>query len=289
VATQGKYFYLTGTFTDAAGDGPWTIAMNPGDGTGTVYGGASQTGPTSFAFSTNGHKYYSAGMFNAQVTFTNADGLTLQATVQVSVSGFTINDGSSQRSMVRSLTYAFANPTQIEPGAFELLRNGKPSNINLVVTPLSDGITYLIKFTGPGVIGGSVPDGHYTLITLANKVKVLSGPPMTANDVNTFTRLFGDVTGDGVVNAADKTLLVQAEANPASPYAPSFEYDGKGMIDKTDIAQFGKRDKGRMDLPAKAPARFPGQRRHSVVPPHSASARPHVSGPRAPRPAHRGA
>ena len=55
-------------------------------------------------------------------------------------------------------------------------------------------MTYIITFSGPGVIGGSAPDGNYTLITLHNKVKGVSGPPMTANDVNTFVRLFGDVT-----------------------------------------------------------------------------------------------
>jgi Dockerin type I domain len=175
------------------------------------------------------------------------------------VSGFTVNDGSPQQSMVKSLTYTFNNPTEVEPGAFELLRNGKPSNINLVVTPLADRMTYLITFSGPGLIGGSVPDGSYTLITLHNKVKVLSGPPMTANDVNTFVRLFGDVNGDGVVNALDKAYLKEAEANPASPYAADFEYDGKPVIDKTDIAQFDKRYKGSMDPPKKAPAKFPGR------------------------------
>jgi hypothetical protein len=221
------------------------------------------------------------------VTLTNADGLTHQTTVQVTVSGFTVNDGSPQRSMVRSLTYTFAHPTQVEPGAFELLRNGKPSNINLVVTPLADRMTYVITFKGPGVVGGSVPDGTYTLITRHDKVNVLSGPPMTQDDVNAFTRLFGDVTGVGVVNAADKALLTQAEANPASPYAPFFDYDGKGVIDKTDIAQFNNRYRGKSAPPAKAPARFPGQKRHSLVPPHSVSARSLVPGPQAPRPAHR--
>jgi hypothetical protein len=278
VATQGKNFFLSGSFTEAAGDGPWTITMDPGDGTGTVYGGAYQTGPTSFSFATNGHKYANAGMFNARLTITNADGFTLQATVQVSVSGFTVNDGSPQQSMVKSLTYTSASPTQVEPGVFELLRNGKPSNVNLIITSLSDGMTYLITFSGPGVVAGSLPDGNYTLITLHNKVNVLSGPPMIQDDVNTFVRLFGDADGDGVVNAADKALLQQVEANPASPYAADFEYDGKRMIDQTDIAQFDKRYKGRMDPPKKAPAKFPGRKVTHRVPTHHASAMPRPGG-----------
>ena len=79
---------------------------------------------------------------------------------------------------------------------------------------------------------------------------------MTANDVNTFVRLFGDAEGTGTVNAADAALLQQAEQDPASPYAPDFEYDGKDVIDKTDIAQFDKRYKGRLDPPKKAPPKF---------------------------------
>ncbi len=121
-----------------------------------------------------------------------------------------------------------------------------------------------------------MPDGNYTLITLYKKVNVVSGPPITANDVNTFFRLFGDVNGDGVVNSLDKVYLLQAEANPASPYAPDFEHDGKDVIDKTDIAQFNKRYKGSVDPPAKAPAKFPGRKvQHHVAAHHAATtARP---------------
>ncbi len=251
---QGTTFTGSGSFTDVPADGPWTATVNYGDGTGTqpLALSANQT----FSLS---HVYANAGLFAVTVTITNQDGESGTGTFDTTSTGFTVNDGSPQESMVRSLTYVFPSPTEAGASAFVLLRNGKPSNIDLQVTPLSDEMTYLITFSGDGVIGGSVPDGHYTLITLYTKVRVLSGPPITANDVNTFVRLFGDLSGDGVVNAADKALLLQAEANPASPYAADFEYDGKNVIDKTDIAQFDKRFKGRMDPPRKAPAKFPGR------------------------------
>ncbi len=271
VVPQATAFTQTGSFTDAPGDGPWSATVNYGDGTGkqSLAVNANMT----FTLS---HTFANAGTFTTTVTVTNQDGLTGTATFNVTVSGFTVNDGSSQQSMVRSLTYVFPYPTQVEPDAFVLLRDGKPSHVHLNIAPQPDGMTYLITFSGPGVIGGSVPDGNYTLITLYNKVNVLSGPPITANDVNTFVRLFGDVNGDGVVNAADKAYLLQAEANPASPYAPDFEYDGKDVIDKTDIAQFNKRYKGPMDPPAKAPAKFPGRKvRHHVAAHYAATtARP---------------
>ena len=49
------------------------------------------------------------------------------------------------------------------------------------------------------------------------------GPPLTQDDINTFVRLFGEVNGDGVVNAVDKALLLQVETDPSSPDAAYFE------------------------------------------------------------------
>jgi hypothetical protein len=119
------------------------------------------------------------------------------------------------------------------------------------------------------VVAGSLPDGKYTLITLHTKVEVLSGPRMTADDVNTFVRLFGDVNGDGMVNAQDKAVPKQAEADAGSPYAPDFEYDGRDFIDKTDIAQFDQQYKGRIDPPKRTPAVFPGRKvRHRLAAHH---------------------
>ncbi len=269
VVQQGTPFTGSGSFTDLPGDGPWTAWVNYGDGTGNE--ALTLTG-TSFMLM---HIYENAGTFATTVTVTNSIGVSGSYSFNVTVSGFTVNDGNPQQSMVTSLTYTFNNPTQVEPGAFELLRNGKPSKINLKVTPQPDGQTYLITFSGPGVVGGSVPDGHYTLITLADKVNVLSGPPMTANDVNTFVRLFGDVEGDGKLNAFDLALLKQAEDNPNSPETAYFEYDGKPGIDKTDIAQFDKRYKGKVDPPRRAPAKFAGRTVHHHGTVRPASSRQH--------------
>jgi hypothetical protein len=176
--------------------------------------------------------------------------------------------------MVTSLTYTFANPTQIQPGAFELLRYGSPVAIQLHVTPASDGMTYLITFSGPGVVGGSLPDGTYTLITHHNEVTVVSGPPMTADDVNTFVRLFGDVDGDGVVTAPDAAELRSAESNPFSPFVPDLDFNGNGVLDRRDVTQFWRRYGHRVG-PAPMPAARPvfGHRpalsRFLLAPPHA--------------------
>jgi hypothetical protein len=263
VVVQGSAFHRTGSFTDAAGDGPWTATVDYGDGAGIQ--------PLSLAanhtFVLN-HVYPNAGLFNVVVTVSNAEGDSTQGKFSVSVTGFTVNDGSAQQSMVTSLTYTFPSPTQIEPGAFVLLRNGQHTPITMMITPLSDRMTYIITFSGPGVIGGSVPDGSYTLITRHGRVNVLSGPPMTQDDVNTFDRLFGDANGDGVVNTKDLARLRIAEAHPSSPYVAVFDFNGNRVIDSHDIAEFFKRDDQQLDTLWRPPAQFPGRKAHqtSIVP-----------------------
>jgi hypothetical protein len=243
----------SGSFTDVASDGPWTATFNYGDGTGT------QTLPLAGQTFSLDHSFANAGSFTVTVSVTNQYKLTGTASFTVTVSGFTVNDGNPQQSMVKSLTYTFDNPTEIEPGAFELLHDGRRMPVHLNIAPQPGEQTYIIIFSGPGVIAGSLPDGNYTLMTLANKVHVMSGPPMASNDVNTFVRLFGDVRGLGVVTAADQALLKQVEGDPTSPDAAYFEYDGKPGIDETDIAEFDQRHKGKIDPPKRAPAKFRGR------------------------------
>jgi Concanavalin A-like lectin/glucanases superfamily len=276
---QGGTYTDSFTVTDAPTDTLRSAIVNFGDGSSQPLQVSAMNvdspGHYEFSFS---HTYQIAGYLMGTVTVTDTDGVVGVAPFFVSVSGFTVNDGSPQESMVRSLTYTFANPTRIEPGAFELLRDGKPSPVHLNIAAQPDGMTYIITFSGPGVIGASVPDGKYTLITLHKKVDVLSGPSMSENDVNTFIRIFGDVDGDGRVGDVDKARLKQAEADPSSPYVADFEYDGNGVIDKTDIAQFDKRYHGRMDPPSKPPAKFLGRKVAHHVAAHHARAKAHPSG-----------
>jgi hypothetical protein len=69
----------------------------------------------------------------------------------------------------------------------------------------------------------------------------------------------------------DRALLRHAEADPSSPDAAYFEYDGKPGIDKKDIAEFDKRSKGKLDPPRRAPAKFHGRTVHHRVAPRPSS------------------
>ena len=94
---QAVAFTRAGSFTDVPGDGPWTATVKYGDGTGlhTLALNPNMT----FTLS---HTYANAGTFLTTVTVTNAAGRHRLATFGVAVSGFTVNDGSPQDSMVRS-------------------------------------------------------------------------------------------------------------------------------------------------------------------------------------------
>ncbi len=218
VVQQGTLLTRTCSFTDPAGDGPWTATVLYGDG--TPIQPLVVTGQ-SFTLS---HIFANAGTFTTIVTVTNRLGVSGSFSYQATVSGFTVNDGNPEPSMVKSLTYTFDNPSLIEKGAFVLYRDGELSKIHMIIAPQPDGMTYVITFSGPGVVDGSLPDGHYTLITLHKKVKVLSGPRMTANDVNTFVSRPSGV--DGAKKASGTT---------------------------------SKGSKVQMDPPRKSPAKFPGR------------------------------
>jgi hypothetical protein len=187
VVQQGTLLTRTCSFTDPPGDGPWTATVLFGDGT------PLQPLALNGQSFTLRHVFENAGTFTTIVTVTNRNGLSGSFSYTATVAGFTVNNGSPQPSPVTKLVYTFNNPTRVEQGAFELLQNGKLSHVHLKIAPLSDRQTYIITFSGPGVIDGALPAGRYTLITLYKKVHVLLGPPMTANDVNTFASVRGGV------------------------------------------------------------------------------------------------
>src|SRR5262249_46515850 len=80
------------------------------------------------------------------------------------VRGVLVNDGSAQRSMVTSLAVTFSTVVHLDPGAFELVRQGGGVIDLRIAEAVVGGHTVdTITFVGAGIIGGSLPDGHYTL------------------------------------------------------------------------------------------------------------------------------
>jgi hypothetical protein len=168
------------------------------------------------------------------------------------VQSVAVNDGAAQRSMVNSLTVTFSTVVSLDPGAFELVRQGG-GVINLqVAEAVVDGHSVdTLTFLGAGIIGGSLADGHYTLTIHGSLVhdefgQALDGAGMGvagSDAVDTFFRLFGDADGDGHVDLQDllrfgSTFGMDAD-NPG--YLWYFDYNGDGRVDVGDLLQLLRR------------------------------------------------
>src|SRR5262249_9734425 len=78
--------------------------------------------------------------------------------------GVVVNDGSAQRSMVTSLTVTFSTVVHLDPGAFELVRQeGGVIQLDVSESVVDGHSVDTLTFSGAGIIGGSLADGHYTL------------------------------------------------------------------------------------------------------------------------------
>ncbi|MDB5328643.1 MAG: polysaccharide lyase family 4 protein, partial [Phycisphaerales bacterium] len=163
------------------------------------------------------------------------------------VTGFTTDDGSSQRSMVRSFTLTFDKAVTLPAGALTLLVNGVASPASLIVTATSSANTqYLVTFSNTGAAGGSLADGSYQLTLNGALITSGAGRPMASNSNYTFYRLFGDSDGNGVVDFNDflnlQNSFGQSVGSPT--FAASLDGDGNGTVDFNDFLMlqnnFGK-------------------------------------------------
>jgi hypothetical protein len=166
------------------------------------------------------------------------------------VEGVAINDGAAQRSMVTSLTVEFSGLVSIEPGAFELRRQGQALPLGLLVA-LSDvdGRTVAtLTFTGPPFLGGSLRDGTYRLMIRGDKVRdangiVLDGDGdgVAGGDASAeFFRLFGDSDGDGDVDWRDAAALATTlgKRSRDAGYLWYFDFNSNGHVSVEDLARF---------------------------------------------------
>jgi hypothetical protein len=168
------------------------------------------------------------------------------------VESVVVNDGSAQRSMVNSLTVTFNGAVTLDPGAFELVRQGGPVIQLQISQAIVDGHSVdTLTFVGAGTIGGSLADGHYTLTTHGGLVHDEFGQGLDgagtgvagSDRVDTFFRLFGDADGDGHVDLGDLLRFAGTFGKHAGDpgYLWYFDYDGEGTVDLGDLFQLLRR------------------------------------------------
>jgi hypothetical protein len=161
-----------------------------------------------------------------------------------------INDGSSQRSKINSITVTFNTLVTIDPGALELVRHGSNTLVGLAVAiSEQNGRTVaVLTFSGHGIIGGSLFDGRYTLTIRSDKIRNASGQSLDGdgdgtsggNRLDEFFRRYGDGDGDGDVDAIDRrhflTTLGRRAGDP--DYVWYFDFNGDGRVAVTDLLAF---------------------------------------------------
>jgi hypothetical protein len=170
-----------------------------------------------------------------------------------------VDDGSGQRSMVRSLKVTFSTTVGFAgsvANAFTLTRVGGGSVGFTATASTVGGVTVvtLTGFTGAETQFGSLADGRYTLTVVSGQVSA-NGQQLdgngdgTAGDNYVLTdtgaagglyRLYGDANGDRRVDNADFFLLKQTFLRSTGDplYLSALDYDGGGTVDNADFFQF---------------------------------------------------
>jgi hypothetical protein len=151
--------------------------------------------------------------------------------------GVIIDDGSGQRSMVRSMTLVFQGNVNPLDGQLTIqqMKTGTAFGAHLVPGSVHydsahNVTTATFTFSGALDPAGSLPDGRY-LATLQGQT------------VANFHRLFGDFNGDAKVDGTDQAAFLKAyrSRQGLANYVSYFDYNGDGAVDSTDYYQFLRR------------------------------------------------
>ncbi|NLF31933.1 MAG: hypothetical protein GX591_13720, partial [Planctomycetes bacterium] len=150
--------------------------------------------------------------------------------------GVVVNDGSVQRSMIRSLTVTLAAPADLTAASLHLRRSdGTLVDVD-VANPAGDRRTYVLTFAGAATEYGSLADGDYTL--------TVAGGAVGGSDlVFSFHRHFGDADGDRDVDLDDFSRLVgtfgRTSADPL--FNDALDADSDGDVDLDDFVHLRRR------------------------------------------------
>ncbi|QDV47603.1 FG-GAP repeat protein [Stieleria neptunia] len=177
------------------------------------------------------------------------------------VESIVINDGTSSRSQITSVTIRFVS--EVDHAALEnaFALTNIDTNIavgTITVTASDEGgrTSAMLSFSGDSTIPGSnsLADGNYRLEIIADQVvtpgdnamrsdAVFGGQSAAQPNNDDFFRLFGDTDGDGDVDGQDygrfglSFLRLSGDPN----YDSDLDYDWDGDVDGQDYGRFGLR------------------------------------------------
>ncbi len=170
--------------------------------------------------------------------------VTLNVLASPRVSSVTINDGSAQQSLIRSLTITFDSLVSLDAGAFVVARvGGGLPKLTQQVADVNGQTIVVLTFDASGTTFGSLNDGNWVLRVRHGRIHRADYRPvfMMADHVERFRRLYGDANGDRTVDASDETAFNNAYGHTDALSLARFDYDNNGIVDAADQAQFDKR------------------------------------------------
>jgi len=137
----------------------------------------------------------------------------------------------------------FNEPVTLSAGAITLnllSQTGGPSTpVTIFQSQLARcGTTWVLTFTDPSYIGGSLPDGAYEVSVAASGVTDGNSLNMAADQNFTFLRLYGDFQGNGTVNGSDFTTICHTAGKPTPSSDWYVDYDNDGVIGGSDFTAF---------------------------------------------------
>ncbi len=157
----------------------------------------------------------------------------------------------TQRSMVNDIVYTFSEAVNIvssgaDPNVFTIAVaagwTGTAPTLSWAPVAGSGNTEWAVSFSGAGVTGGSIANGAYTItvnqpsaITAVSDSQDLSlAGSGIGSATQSFYRLFGDINGDEVVNAADNLKFKPA----LSTYNAAFDFNADGVVNAQDNLKF---------------------------------------------------
>ena len=176
----------------------------------------------------------------ASAAFTN---VTIGSATPIAISSFTVNDGSLQRSMVRTVTLTFNTPVTLDGTALSLTNATTSTALTFTASSPDGGTTYVITPTSGINSAGSLSDANYSLVVNPSGVHSVASPSttMTSQTVTEkFYRLFGDANGDGTVNLVDYRAFVSSylKTTGQSGFNSVFDTNNDGTINLIDYRAF---------------------------------------------------
>ncbi|MCA9129613.1 MAG: PD40 domain-containing protein, partial [Planctomycetales bacterium] len=166
------------------------------------------------------------------------------------VGSIVVDDGTEQRSVIRSITINLDSEIIYAAGAIRL-QNETGNTIAISINVQPGTATNQVVLTFPGLAGGSLTDGNYKLTIDHRLIADAAGNALDGDGdgiaggdaTNEFFRFFGDVDGDRDVDILDFLAFRRAFGTNSSRsgFSAYFDVDGDGDIDGGDFLQFRRR------------------------------------------------